>query len=181
MAKPSQAEIWKDIAEFKGLYQVSNKGRVRSLPRKIWNGVAYWQKPIEILKPYKAGSGYFAVCLVDKNKKRNRRFVHRLVATTFLSNDKNFPEVNHRDENKQNNQVENLEWCSHKYNQNYGSQSHRGAVTRGHAVIQLDKRGNKKKWESLRSAEKCGYTRSLIRECCEEKRKSYKGFVWKYV
>ena len=100
-------KIWKDIKGYEGLYMVSNGGDVKS----VKNG---------ILKPsvYK-GTGYYYVGLY-KDGKRKGYTIHRLVADAFIPNPNNLPCVNHKDESKINNNVENLEWCTHRYNSNYG-------------------------------------------------------------
>ena len=109
-------EIWKDIRGYEGLYQVSNLGRVRSLDR-IKRGAHYKGK---ILVLSKDKDGYLIVGLHD-SKRSNTYRVHRLVAISFIPNPNDLPEVNHIDENKENNNVNNLEWCSTKYNLTYGS------------------------------------------------------------
>ena len=91
-----------------GLYQISNTGKVKGLKRN------------KILKPILQRSGYYYVDL-----QRKRRLVHRLVAEAFIDNPDNLPEVNHKDEDKVNNSVENLEWCDSKYNANYGTRNKR--------------------------------------------------------
>ena len=109
-------EIWKDIEQYQGLYQVSNLGRVRSVDRwltykgdskKFWKGC--------IIKTNPNNCGYLRVGLV-KDRKQIKYFVHRLVAESFLDNTCNFSQVNHIDGNKENNRVENLEWCDKYYN-----------------------------------------------------------------
>ena len=102
-------EIWKDVKGYNGKYQISNCGRVWSKKRQIY------------LKPAENNNGYLSVMLYAPNGKGKRELVHRLVAINFLDNPNNYPCVNHKDENKQNNHVTNLEWCSHKYNMNYGT------------------------------------------------------------
>ena len=99
-------EIWKDVLDYEGLYQVSNFGRVKS----------NWK----ILSPADNGNGYKHIVLT-KNGIQTDKLVHRLVAEAFLPNPDNLPCVNHKDENKSNNFIENLEWCSHKYNLYYGN------------------------------------------------------------
>ena len=112
-------EEWKSIPGYEGLYEVSSYGRVKSLEisyiRK--NGIMY-HKPEIILSPKTNGIGYFIVCLY-KNKTHKYCLIHRLVALTFLPNPDNLPCVNHKDEDKSNNRVDNLEWCTEKYNSNY--------------------------------------------------------------
>lgn len=109
-------EIWRDVVGYEGLYQVSNKGRVRSLDRifemrhKSNKMIKVFKKGV-ILKMHKCNSGYLKVTLFGKNY-----MVHRLVANAFIPNPDNLPCVNHKDENKTNNCVDNLEWCTHQYN-----------------------------------------------------------------
>ena len=105
-------EEWKDIKGYEGIYQISNKGRVKSLhygKEKILSGT-----PIK--------GGYLFINL-SKNGKTKPFYIHRLVAQAFLPNPDNLPDVNHKDEDKTNNYVENLEWCSRKYNINYGNRN----------------------------------------------------------
>lgn len=124
-------EIWKDIEEFEGLYQVSNFGRVKSFRQSSRFG-----KPKEfILKPTLINSGYHVVTLYSKNKRKKIQ-VHRLVAITFIPNPENFPCVNHKDENKLNNNLENLEWCSYSYNNNYGTARIRASETKQKPIKQ---------------------------------------------
>ena len=99
-------EKWKDIVGYENKYQISNFGRLRNA-----NG---------IMKPMTATNGYLVACLW-KNNKQKKFVLHKLVAQAFLENPNNYKEVNHIDENKTNNRADNLEWCSHKYNMNYGS------------------------------------------------------------
>lgn len=114
-------EIWKDIPNYEGLYQASNFGKIKSLDRirKQFNhkGIATIKYKGKILKQQiKKNTGYYAVALYDNNKKVKLKLVHRLIATTFLENKNNFPVVNHKDGNKKNNNVENLEWCTQSHN-----------------------------------------------------------------
>lgn len=104
-------EIWKDIKGYEGLYQVSNLGRVKSLGRfhKFPNGGIYEIKP-RILKNATETSGYLFVALYNGYRKQYK--IHRLVAEAFIPNPNNLPQVNHKDLNKQNNRVDNLEWCT---------------------------------------------------------------------
>lgn len=117
-------EEWKDIKWYEGLYQVSNLGRVKSLPKDVFVSnptfTGYRHTKEKILKPSKNGAGYQVVILCNNNKKY-QVYVHRLVAQAFIPNPNNLPEVNHKDENPLNNIVDNLEWCTHKYNGNYGT------------------------------------------------------------
>lgn len=107
-------EVWLDIAQFEGVYKVSSLGRIMSMSRKLTDGRHIKSK---ILNPKSSGNhGYLVVNLKNGNICRLAVPVHRLVAETFISNPDNLPEVNHKDGNKLNNCVDNLEWCSYKDN-----------------------------------------------------------------
>ena len=112
-------EEWRDIEGFEGLYQVSNTGKVKSLNYRRTGKE-------KILKAYPNGHDYLQVKLHKDGKKKSCR-VNRLVAQAFIPNPDNLPEVNHKDEDKTNNCVENLEWCSKLYNINYGTGRKRSA------------------------------------------------------
>lgn len=121
-------EIWKDVNGWEGLYQVSNLGRVRSVPHYDWMNRPYKGK---VLTPVRNGNGYLRVNMTN-GKIRRLSDVHRLVASAFIPNPNGYPEVNHKDEDKDNNHVDNLEWCTEKYNTNYGTGRKRaGAKVRG--------------------------------------------------
>lgn len=104
-------EIWKDVKGFEGYYKVSSFGRILGLKRK-YSGEHF-------MSPALDSQGYLVVCLRKPGYKGNKK-VHRLVAEAFLPNPNNLPEVNHKDEDKTNNNLDNLEWCTSKYNINYG-------------------------------------------------------------
>ena len=114
-------ETWKDIKGYEGLYQISNLGRIKSLRKKIKNNGAFGKRKIitkneKIVSSYKNKDGYSVVQLY-KNNKRKLKLVHRLVAEAFIPNPNNYPYVNHKDGNKANNCVDNLEWCNNSMNQ----------------------------------------------------------------
>ena len=117
-------EEWKDIKGYKGLYQVSNEGRVKSLDHTIvcdnGKGVATKRQKGKIRKFTELAKGYKRVTL-SKDGIEKQYSVHRLVAEAFIDNPENLPCVNHKDENPRNNIWTNLEWCTHKYNINYGT------------------------------------------------------------
>ena len=100
-------EIWKDVKGYEGLYQVSNFGKVKSFKESAKFG-----------NPYLINSGFHVVTLYLKDRTKRKFQVHRLVAETFIPNPENLPCVNHKDENKLNNCVSNLEWCTYQYNNN---------------------------------------------------------------
>ena len=112
-------EEWRDIKGYEGRYQVSNLGRVKSLN---YNHTSREK----ILKAREDKVGYLYLNLYKNNKRKTHK-VHRLVAQAFIENPNNYPQVNHKDENKSNNRVENLEWCTHRYNLNYGTRNQRAS------------------------------------------------------
>lgn len=122
-------EQWKDIAGYEGLYKVSNLGRVKSLDRTfIRSDERLHNKAGRILKPANTTRGYLCVNLSDINHNIKRVVIHRLVVQAFIPNPNNYPQVNHKDENKTNNIVDNLEWCSNIYNCMYGTRNHRLSI-----------------------------------------------------
>ena len=165
-----KAEIWKDVKDYEGHYQVSDKGRVKSVK---------FGKEIFL----KQGScrGYLRVGL-SKNGEIKRYTVHRLVAQAFIPNPNNLPEVNHKDEIKTNNNIENLEWCDHKYNINFGNRTQRSAEKQSKPVLQYTKDGKfVNELKSVMDVQRnLGYDQGHISACCLGKRKSANGFVWKY-
>ena len=108
--------------------------------------------------------------------------IHRLVAFTFLTNPQNLSDVNHKDENKTNNSVQNLEFCDKKYNCNFGTRNQRIAEKHSKPVLQFTKSGEfVREWKSGMDVQKnLGYTQTNISACCLGKYKSAYGFVWKY-
>ena len=118
-------EIWADIIEFNGCYQISNMGRVRSTDRYVnhWRG---GKRKVEgKIKTLTLNFGGYLTVGLCENSRMHTRFVHRLVAIAFVPNPSNYDHVNHIDENKLNNTPINLEWCTHKYNMNYGTRTER--------------------------------------------------------
>lgn len=115
-------EIWKDIKGFEGLYQVSNIGRIKSLSRKaICNSACNIKRLIKdkVLTTVASNKGYIFVSLRDSNGNKYTKRVHRLVAEAFIDNPNNYPIINHKDCDRSNNCVENLEWCTYEYNNQY--------------------------------------------------------------
>lgn len=138
-------EIWKDIEGYEGIYQISNKGSVKSIPRKGAKG--------GLIKPTADKDGYLCIGL-NKNARRKTFKVHRLVAAAFIPNTENLPEVNHKDENKLNNCVDNLEWCTHIYNSSYGTRWKRIGDALSMPVYSVDAFGNIEYFNSRVEAEK---------------------------
>ncbi|WP_182006269.1 NUMOD4 domain-containing protein [Priestia aryabhattai] len=109
-------EIWKDIEGFEGFYQISNTGKVKSLPKTMGN--KNHLSPVRILKNKVDKYGYECIKLCDQKEKGKIKYrtIHRLVANAFIDNPQNLKTVNHKDGNKLNNNVSNLEWASVKQN-----------------------------------------------------------------
>ena len=174
-------EIWKDIKDYEGLYQVSNWGEVKSMNYNH-------SGKEKILKPGTYKSGYLYVVLY-KNNKRKHFSIHRLVAEAFLEIPEDikqyigtvYLQVNHKDENKQNNNVENLEFCDIKYNSNFGTRNERIAAKISKIVLQYDLEGNFiKEWKSTMECDRNGFSHGHVAACCRGELKKYKGFIFKY-
>lgn len=153
-------EVWRKVKGFEN-YEVSNMGRVRS-KRKI-------------LKPFVNGKGYLRVALGQNTMK----FVHRLVAEAFVENPNGYPIINHKDENKRNNTATNLEWCTSKYNSNYGNAPMKSSEKHRLPVVQVLPNGEHVYWESLRAVEReLGYSHGNISKACRGYYKKAYGYEW---
>lgn len=125
--------------------------------------------------------GYERIMLC-KNKKVILFYVHRLVAQTFIPNPNNKPQVNHIDEVKSNNNVNNLEWCTQKYNNIYGNRIKKTKEKLSKEILQFDSDGNFIKiWNNINQIkEELHIKGSHIQDCCNNKRKKAYGYIWKY-
>ena len=172
---------YRDIEGYEGHYMVDAKGNVFSLKRK------------KIMAPCKSNNGYMQVHLsIDGVVKSHK--IHRLVAKAFIPNPYNLPQVNHKDEDKTNNCVENLEWCTQSYNMNYNDGQKRRATNRDYEEISKKRSETQSKevaqydfdgrivaiWKNAYVAEEHGYNRTTINQCCLGNKKSHKGYFWKY-
>ena len=174
-----QKEIWKPVEGFEN-YEVSNLGRVKSLNYNRTD-------KDKILKPGKTKKGYFFVMLY-KNGKQKHFSIHRLVATAFLPNPMGLPEVNHRDENKANNVVSNIEWTSRLDNINYGTRTKRMAAAQSKPVEASsfpDFREICLRFDSTMEAGRNGYNQGHVSDCCRgcfhrEGNNRYKNLYWRY-
>lgn len=188
-------EIWKDITGYEGLYQISNTGIIRSHDRlivippnpKSTYGFSYIKKG-QIIKQITDKSGYMKVLLYDKNSNRKNAFVHKLVAIEFVDNADNLPQINHKDENKSNNCVSNLEWCTAKYNTNYGTCIKRRSEkqiynnNRVKAVAKIGDNGEIiEEYISMRNAARVNkLPQSNIFKSCNNNIKCG-GYLWRYI
>lgn len=179
-------EIWKDIEDYEGWYQVSNTGRVRSVDRTItYPDGKKNNKHGKVLSPgEKTGYLYVVLC---KDGKRTNKTAHRLVAQAFIPNPEGLPQVNHKNEVKNDNRVENLEWCDAAYNSAYGTARTRKSQTmtngkRSKAVLQIDPNTMEilREWPSTAECGRNGFNSSLVSACCLGKIKTHYGYIWKY-
>lgn len=174
------SEIWKPVKGYKGLYEVSNLGRVRSLDRlRPYKTSIFGDKFSSIsrgklLATKLAKTGYLEVSLCCNNILKSYR-IHRLVAEAFIHNPNNYPCINHKNEIKTDNRVENLEWCTVKYNteEYYKSRT---------CIYQYDLEGNLIRiWNSItKAAEHYNIDKTGIQHCCAKKLKTYYNFIWTY-
>lgn len=184
-------EIWKSVVGYENLYEVSSFGRVRSVDRTTIGKTAFSDDSLyhfkgKILKQGNrktSGMPYKQVVLY-KNKEHKTVAVHRLVAEAFIPNPDNLPQVNHKDENPSNNNVSNLEWCTYKYNVNYGTATDRRALkTRNNAYNQkpvICLNTNIVYRNSCEAERKTGIKANTIRECCKGNYSNAGGFKWQY-
>ena len=165
-------EHWKAIAGYEGLYEVSDLGRVKSL----------WHGKEKILKPGKHTGGYLNVYLCKDGHGKTVK-IHRLVAESFIPNPQGLDTVNHKDEVKTNNTVSNLEWMSRADNNNYGTRNKRITESLSKQVQMFDEKTGEllATFPSINEAWRVtGIYKSGISGCCNGKRKSAGGYVWKY-
>lgn len=184
-------EIWKDIVGFEGRYQISNLGNVKSLN---YGNRGYARN----LVPKTNNKGYKWVELTNGNSKKCL-LIHRLVALAFLKNPNNYPVINHKDENPQNNHVDNLEWCTTSYNNKYSIERHperfillKHRKSRDYYKVktkyfnvhinQFSKNGEFiKQWFNFAELKHIkNYNNTSIKECCEGKRRTAYGYKWEF-
>lgn len=173
-------EIWKPIEGYEGQYEASNTGYIKSIERDVMrkDGKKYHRKE-RILKTWVDRGGYLQVSLYDKKRKKKTCKVHRLIGLTFLRTVEGKGEINHIDEDKTNNAVWNLEWCTRKENINYGTRNQRTSKP----VAQFTKNGEfVKLHQSVHSAGRSlGIYYQNICACAHGRAKTAYGFIWKYV
>ena len=187
-------EIWRDIKGYEGLYQVSNLGRVRSVTHDIVDSLGRRStKDGKILSLRKSSqTGYPTINLL-KDGDTTSCNVHRLVAEAFIPNPNNLPCVNHKDESRDNNCVDNLEWCSYQYNNTYGTAQKRRTESLARfydthdevlkPVVQYSTKGELiREYRSIREAERTlGLeVSSGISACCAHKLNTAYGYVWRF-
>lgn len=179
-------EIFKSVKNYEEFYQVSNLGRVKSNDRQRFGvGGSIRNCKGKILKASPNQSGHLLVNLYDSEGKSKKVLVHRLVAEAFIENPNNLPCVNHKDEDKNNNCVENLEWCTVKYNNEYSNLAEKNLYSKTGKypikVIQFSLSGEElHRYNSFMDAERAtGIDHGGISACCRGKQKTAGGYIWK--
>lgn len=189
-----EGEEWRDVAGYEGLYMVSSFGRVASLERMVRNTNSSYRKVspciltvnINASRPnYKRHS-----CHLYKNKRERKSItVHRIVATAFIPNPNNYPDIDHIDGDPFNNNVCNLRWCNKTMNMNNPitrkriSTAKKGKLNtkRSTPVVRIDVNGSVKTFPSVMEAYRNGYNHSSILKCCKKKMHTHKGYKWMFL
>lgn len=180
--------VFKDIPGYENYYFADNNGNIYSKDRlmtvynpKIGKNFSYKKKGVK-LKPHKKKTGYYTVTL-RKEGIGNEELLHRIIARTFIPNPNNLPQINHKDENKANNCVDNLEWCTGKYNYYYGSNLERIKNNQKVKSISQYRLDNSyvNSYKSINEAERAtGIKHYNIISVCKGNRKTAGGYIWKY-
>ena len=175
-------EEWRDVVGFEGKYQVSNHGRVRNIK---FIGRPRSKHQHRILTQKENRYGYLVVHL-SCGKKDFYPTVHKLVAEAFIENPDCLPQVNHKDENKKNNDASNLEWCTALYNSQYGTGQERAQNAKKKKILQYDRFTNQLIKEHLSATDASielfgdNRKRSAITACAKGKKNNMYGFIWRY-
>ena len=181
-------EIWKPVKDYEGLYEISNLGRIRSCDRIVSFGKQKRLSKGKILIQNTAGSNYNHIKL-SKNNIVKRKYIHRLVCEAFIPNTENKPEINHINENKRDNRVENLEWVTKKENMNRNdigkrvwekAELHKYSGLNKKIVGQYKNGKLIKKYSPIKTVIDDGFKLSCIYDCLRGKSKHHKGYIWKY-
>lgn len=169
----NETEYWSPVRGYIGFYEISKNGEVRSVKRRGTNG--------KYLKTKVNNKGYLTVKLC-KGEHTKDVLVHRIVAEAFLSNPYNLPCVNHKDENKENNFVGNLEWCDYSYNNNYGTAKERRIKAKGKPCKGVWPDGTEKVFKNCAEAgRKLRLSQGSIWGCCNGRWKTSGGAKWEYI
>lgn len=188
-------EIWKSVPGYEGYYEASTLGNVRTVTRESHNGVGTFIRQSVILKPSMQNNGYYRVMLT-KDKKNKYVLVHRIVALTFIDNPLNKPIVNHKDEDKHNNRVDNLEWFTKKENNNYNNRQYKiaaknksngfyeqNAIKSRKPVLAVPVDPSKETitLKSVTDGKNYGFIPSEISAVARGRKKTHYGYVFSYI
>lgn len=174
-------EIWKDIPGYEGLYQASDLGRIRSLDRLAWTGKGYRLSRGKILSQSGHSGGYLKVALTPPSEKAKIYYVHRLIASAFLG--ESDLTVNHKNENKHDNRICNLEYMSRVDNIHYGTGQQRSKDKQRRTPVEsfdLNTGETLQRYESQKEAGRHGYDQKSIWKCCHNQQESHKGVGWRF-
>jgi len=173
-------EVWKEIPKYNGAYLISNFGNMKSTERYCHHNGKPWLVKERLLSKVVGHSGYIEY-QVTFNKKHRSEKAHRLVAEAFIPNPDNKPFINHKDGNKQNNYVENLEWCTNQ--ENIFHAYHHKLCKKCKRIAQYDMQMNLIKiWETTGDIERAGIAvRSSIHKACKSENSICKNYKWRYV
>lgn len=184
-----EQEIWKPVVGYEGYYEVSNIGNVRSVDRYVESTTTRPRfRKSQPTKKHLDKYGYFVVYL-QKHSTCKTIKVHRLVAEAFIPNPNNYPCVNHKNEVKTDNFVQNLEWCTVKYNNGYGTRGQKisdALIDKPkdlNSILQCDTNGKiLKEYRCIFDVGKYGFCVNDVRDCCHYKHnsRSHKGYIWLY-
>lgn len=198
-------EEWRDVVGYEGYYMVSNLGRIATLSHtvdytSVYDGVKVKKafKTKQCLRKLHNGKHGYVECTLRDSKRIKLMKVHRIVAKSFIPNPQKLPSVNHKDEDKTNNKVENLEWCTCEYNVNYGTRNERlkSSLSDAHKnglynnayrvgrkpIVGISLLDNTTLFfEKSSDLKEYGFERHLVSKCCRNLRKDYKGYKWMYL
>lgn len=161
-------EEWFPVERYEGIYWISNKGRIRN-------------KKGQIMRPVDNGKGYLRYNLFRHKGRGKTEYAHRLIAEAFIPNPNGLPEINHKDENKKNNDINNLEWCSHKYNQGYGTLPSKTSARMSKGVLGVKATtGERLYLPKIADAGRHGLNRTAIGNCLHGRARSSGGYIWAY-
>lgn len=170
-------KLWKEIPDTDGKYLISTDGEVMAISRRVKFGNVFRWTKTNIRTARKKENGYLELEILGKH-----HYIHRLVAEAFIPNPDNLPCINHKDENKENNSVENLEWCDYSYNANYGTRTKRAKEKQfgdRFVVINLD---TGEVYKTPKDASRAtGIHNDSISRVCKGKSKTAGGYRWRYL
>lgn len=167
-------EIWHEVYGFDHLYEISSLGRLRTK----YAGKRGYTNEYHYIEPLNNGNGYLRFNL-RCNKTQRTVYVHKLVAEYFIDNPYGYTEVNHKDENKKNNCVDNLEWCSHIYNTNYGTMPDKIRHKKSKRIKCVE---TNQVFGSLKeAAEVMNVSNTSISNCINRRSKTAAGYTWEYI
>ena len=170
-------KLWKEIPGTDGKYLISTAGEVMAISRRVKFGHVYRWTKTKLLTPRDNGKGYLELEFLGKH-----HYIHRLVAEAFIPNPYNFPCINHKDENKENNSVENLEWCDYSYNTNYGTRTKRAKEKRfGDRFVVINLNTGDVYQTPKDASRATGIHNDSISRVCKGKSKTAGGYRWRYL